>query len=64
MTVVTRNEKGEAIGFDDEAKAAMHLVEDLINAGDLVLAPDEFIGGRMMFRQSRVMRTGLACDKE
>ena len=62
MFTVTRNEKGQAVGFDEATKAAMHRIEDLINAGDLVLGPDEWLGGRQMFRQSRHVRTEPTVD--
>lgn len=40
------------IHFTDEQRAAMRLVEGLINDGTLILAPDRWSVGRMMFKQA------------
>ncbi|VVO22247.1 hypothetical protein [Pseudomonas fluorescens] len=48
--VVRRNSAAQAVEFSVEVRQAMILLEGLINAGDLVLVPDQYIGNRLMFR--------------
>jgi len=57
MTIVARNEKGQAVRFDETANAAMRLLETLINAGDLVLAPDQWVEGALRFTPAGRLRT-------
>lgn len=44
-----RDSTGRPRMFSDEVKAAMRLLESLINAGDIALAPDRWCEGRMRF---------------
>jgi len=48
--VVRRNGKGQAVGFSEEARQAMLLLEGLINGGHLALVQDQYMGDRLMFR--------------
>lgn len=48
--VVRRNGSGQAVGFSEEARQAMVLLEGLINGGHLALVPDQYMGNRLMFR--------------
>lgn len=48
------------ICFTDEQRAAMRLLEGLINDGKLHLAPDKWAGGRLMFQQPRHSSAGGA----
>ncbi|VVO23088.1 hypothetical protein [Pseudomonas fluorescens] len=48
--VVRRNSAAQAVEFSVEVRQAMILLEGLINTGDLVLVPDQYIGNRLMFR--------------
>lgn len=48
--VVRRNSSGQAVGFSEEARQAMVLLEGLINGGHLALVQDQYMGDRLMFR--------------
>jgi hypothetical protein len=56
MTTVYRNAEGQAVRFDDQANASMRLLEVLINAGDLVLAPDRWVEGALRFTPTGRLR--------
>ncbi len=51
--VVSRDWRGRAVEFSDEARRAMLLLEPLINSGELVLLPDRYMDGQLMFHPAR-----------
>ncbi|WP_225785632.1 hypothetical protein [Pseudomonas sp. Marseille-P9655] len=51
--IVSRDWRGRAVEFSEDARRAMLLLEPLLNSGDLVLRPDRYMGNRLMFHPSR-----------
>ena len=47
--VLRRDGTGRPRYFSEEARAAMRMLENLINAGDLALVPDSWAEGRLVF---------------